>query len=108
MIEVTPSANTHLSTIVTSQPDCKGVLLSVRGGGCAGFSYEWSLIEPSTDKEECETVELEKGTLYIDPLAVMYVLGSIVDYSKDVFGSVLKIDNPNVQSQCGCGESFSL
>ena len=66
------------------------------------------MIEPSTDKEECETVELEKGTLYIDPLAVMYILGSIVDYSKDVFGSVLKIDNPNVQSQCGCGESFSL
>ncbi len=108
MIEVTPSANNHLSTIVTSQTDCEGVLLSVKGGGCAGFSYEWSLIEPSINKEEYETVQLEKGTLYIDPLAVMYVLGSVVDYSKDVFGSILKINNPNVQSQCGCGESFSL
>ena len=108
MIEITPKANEHLSGIVGSSKDCEGVLLSVKGGGCAGFSYEWSLIEQSTSKEECETIKLEQGTLYIDPLAGMYVLGSVVDYSKDVFGAILKIENPNVQSQCGCGESFSV
>ncbi len=108
MIEITQKANEHLSGIVGSSKDCEGVLLSVKGGGCAGFSYEWSLIEQSTSKEECETIKLEQGTLYIDPLAVMYVLGSVVDYSKDVFGAILKIENPNVQSQCGCGESFSV
>ena len=78
MIEVTPTANDHLSDIVSSS------------------------------KEEYEAIALTKGTLYIDPLAVMYVLGSVVDYSKDVFGAILKVENPNVQSQCGCGESFSV
>jgi iron-sulfur cluster assembly protein len=108
MIEITPEANEHLSSIVSSSKDCEGVLLSVKGGGCAGFSYEWSLLEESTNKESFETVKLEQGTLYIDPLAVMYILGSVINYSKDVFGSILKLENPNVQSQCGCGESFSV
>jgi iron-sulfur cluster assembly accessory protein len=108
MIEVTPTANDHLSDIVSSSKDCEGVLLSVKGGGCAGFSYEWSLLEGSSNKEEYEAIALKKGTLFIDPLAVMYVLGSVVDYSKDVFGAILKVENPNVQSQCGCGESFSV
>lgn len=108
MIEITPNANEHLSSIVSSSKDCEGVLLSVRGGGCAGFSYEWSLLEDSNNKEEYEKISLTTGTLFIDPLAVMYVLGSVVDYSKDVFGAILKIENPNAQSKCGCGESFSV
>jgi len=107
MIEITPNANEHLSSIVSSSKDCEGVLLSVRGGGCAGFSYEWSLLEDA-NKEEYEKISLTTGTLFIDPLAVMYVLGSVVDYSKDVFGAILKIENPNAQSKCGCGESFSV
>jgi|TARA_R100001163_G_C5053970_1_gene190512 iron-sulfur cluster assembly accessory protein len=108
MIEITPNANEHLSSIVSSSKDCEGVLLSVRGGGCAGFSYEWSLLEDANNKEEYEKISLTTGTLFIDPLAVMYVLGSVVDYSKDVFGAILKIENPNAQSKCGCGESFSV
>jgi iron-sulfur cluster assembly accessory protein len=108
MIEITPNANEHLSSIVSSSKDCEGVLLSVRGGGCAGFSYEWSLLEDSNNKEEYEKISLTTGTLFIDPLAVMYVLGSVVDYSKDIFGAILKIENPNAQSKCGCGESFSV
>jgi len=108
MIEITPNAHEHLSSIVSSSKDCEGVLLSVRGGGCAGFSYEWSLLEESNNKEEYEKISLTTGTLFIDPLAVMYVLGAVVDYSKDVFGAILKIENPNAQSKCGCGESFSV
>tara|TARA_R100000322_G_scaffold148827_1_gene105600 strand:+ start:12 stop:338 length:327 start_codon:yes stop_codon:yes gene_type:complete len=108
MIEITPNANEHLSSIVSSSKDCEGVLLSVRGGGCAGFSYEWSLLEDANNKEEYEKISLTTGTLFIDPLAVMYVLGSVVDYSKDIFGAILKIENPNAQSKCGCGESFSV
>jgi iron-sulfur cluster insertion protein len=108
MIEITPNANEHLSSIVSSSKDCEGVLLSVRGGGCAGFSYEWSLLEDANNKEEYEKISLTTGTLFIDPLAVMYVLGAVVDYSKDVFGAILKIENPNAQSKCGCGESFSV
>ncbi len=108
MIEITPNANEHLSSIVSSSKDCEGVLLSVRGGGCAGFSYEWSLLEDANNKEEYEKISLTTGTLFIDPLAVMYVLGAVVDYYKDVFGAILKIENLNAKSKCGCGDSFSV
>jgi iron-sulfur cluster assembly protein len=55
-----------------------------------------------------EAIPLSKGTLYIDPLAVMYVIGTVLEYKEDLFGTILKLDNPNVTSACGCGESFSF
>ena len=103
MIDVTPEADKHLSSIINKEK-AHGVLLSVKGGGCAGFSYDWSIVhEPAG-----EAVPLSNGTLYIDPIAVMYVLNTVLDYKKDVFGTILKLDNPNVVSSCGCGESFSV
>jgi len=46
--------------------------------------------------------------LYIDPIAVMYVINTVLDYKKDIFGNILNLENPNVVSSCGCGESFSV
>ena len=103
MINVTPEADEHLSSIINKEK-AHGVLWSVKGGGCAGFSYDWSIVhEPAG-----EAVPLSNGTLYIDPIAVMYVLNTVLDYKKDVFGTILKLENPNVVSSCGCGESFSV
>ena len=103
MIDVTPEADKHLSSIINKEK-AHGVLLSVKGDGCAGFSYDWSIVhEPAG-----EAVPLSNGTLYIDPIAVMYVLNTVLDYKKDVFGTILKLENPNVVSSCGCGESFSV
>ena len=103
MITITPEADKHLCSIIERE-QADGVLLSVKGGGCAGFTYDWSVVkEPSG-----EAIPLSKGTLYIDPLAVMYVIGTVLQYKKDLFGTILSLDNPNVSSACGCGESFSL
>ena len=103
MINVTPEADEHLSSIINKEK-AHGVLLSVKGGGCAGFSYDWSIVhEPAG-----EAVPLSNGTLYIDPIAVMYVINTVLDYKKDIFGNILNLENPNVVSSCGCGESFSV
>jgi len=103
MITVTPEADAHLCDIIEREK-ADGVLLSVKGGGCAGFSYDWQVVkEPSG-----EAVPLSKGTLYIDPIAVIYVIGTVLQYKQDLFGTTLTLDNPNVASACGCGESFSL
>tara|TARA_R110001599_G_scaffold64833_1_gene182641 strand:- start:562 stop:885 length:324 start_codon:yes stop_codon:yes gene_type:complete len=103
MITITPEADKHLCSIIERE-QADGVLLSVKGGGCAGFTYDWSVVkEPSG-----EAIPLSKGTLYIDPLAVMYVIGTVLQYKKDLFGTILSLDNPNVSSACGCGESFSF
>ena len=59
------------------------------------------------DINQEEIIKLDKGLLYIHPTAIMYVLGTIIDFTKDVAGSYLQINNPNATSQCGCGESFA-
>ena len=103
MIELTKEADQHLCSILEKE-GAHGVLLSVKGGGCAGFSYDWQLV----DEPSCEAFSLSNGTLYIDPMAMLYVAGTILDYNKDVFGATLKLENPNVASACGCGESISF
>ena len=103
MINVTPEADALLCGIIEKEK-ADGILLSVKGGGCAGFSYDWSIV----NKPCGESIPLSKGTLYIDDLATMYVIGTTLNYETDLFGSILKLDNPNVASSCGCGESFSF
>jgi iron-sulfur cluster insertion protein len=93
MVKLTESAKIYLQTV--GNPN---VLLSVKGGGCSGFQYEWGI----TDKEP--TIE----NLYIDPIAEFAIFGCTVDYVTELGGSYLKIINPNATASCGCGESFAV
>jgi len=93
MVTVTDSAREYLKQV--GQPN---VWLSVKGGGCSGFQYEWDV----TDKEP--TV----ANLAIDPIAEMFILGCTIDYVTELGGSYLKVINPNATASCGCGESFAV
>ena len=93
MVTLTEAAKNYLKTV--GKPN---VLLSVKGGGCSGFQYEWGI----TDKNP--TVE----NLYIDPIAEFAIFGCTVDYVEELGGSYLKIINPNATASCGCGESFAV
>ena len=93
MVELTESAQQYLEKV--GQPN---VFLSVKGGGCSGFQYEWDV----TDKEP--TV----GNVHVDPIAEMFVLGCTIDYVTELGGSYLKVINPNATASCGCGESFAV
>ena len=107
VVTITSEANKHLSQTITDNK-VKGVSLSVEGGGCAGFNYKWNLLKTYPDDiQESDVISLEKGFLHIDPIATMYILGTVIDFTKDIAGSYLKIVNPKATSQCGCGESFS-
>ena len=108
IISITESANNHLSNIVKDNK-VEGVALGIKGGGCAGFNYEWELLEKIPDEFNTEDkLDLKEGQLCIRPEAVMYILNSILDYNRDIAGSYLKFKNPNATSQCGCGESFGV
>ena len=93
MITLTENAEKYLQQV--GDPN---VSLTVRGGGCSGFQYEWG----TTDKSP--TV----GNLWLDPIAEMFVIGCTVDYVEELGGSYLKVINPNSTAQCGCGESFAI
>lgn len=93
MITITEEAQEYLKKV--GQPN---VMLSVKGGGCSGFTYIWEM----TDKEPTT------GNLVVDPVAEIFVIGCTVDYVTELGGSYLKVVNPNATASCGCGESFAV
>jgi len=106
VVQLTPEAKNHLIDICTNE-DQNYIHLSVAGGGCAGFSYRWGFANtPEANDEVIEIAENKK--LVIDGLSVMHLIGMEIDYKKDIFGSIIHIDNSNVTSSCGCGESFNV
>ncbi len=74
------------------------VYLSVKGGGCSGFTYVWDVTD------QTPTV----GNLVVDDMAEMFVIGCTIDYVSELGGSYLKVINPNATASCGCGESFAV
>ena len=93
VIQLTESAKEYLRQV--GKPN---VSLSVKGGGCSGFQYEWGVTE------EPPTIE----NLRLDPMAEMFVFGCTIDYVTELGGSYLKVINPNATESCGCGESFAV
>ena len=79
--------------------------LAVDGGGCAGFTYKFELAEQAADDTVAETDGVK---LVVDPVSLDLVRGSAVDFVEDLGGAAFKVTNPNAQSGCGCGSSFSV
>lgn len=92
--------------LMLNEHDKSVVRLSLKGGGCAGFSYEWTLDDEIHNDDEA--IELDTGKFAIDATSIMYLLGSTIDYKKEVFGSYFAINNPKSTSSCGCGESVGF
>ena len=93
MVTLTESAQEYMTKV-----GAPNVYLSVKGGGCSGFTYVWDVTDLAP------TV----GNLHVDPIAEMFVLGCTIDYVQELGGSYLKVVNPNATASCGCGESFAV
>lgn len=83
-----------------------GVRISVAAKGCSGFSYVVEYAETRGKFEDM--VERDGAVVFIDPKAVMYLLGSELDYTESKMESGFVFNNPNEKGRCGCGESFSV
>ena len=83
-----------------------GVRIGVKSGGCAGMSY---IMEYAKEAKKNEEVIEDKGVkVFIDSNAIMYLLGTEMDYKTDKFSSQFVFKNPNETERCGCGESFKV
>ena len=78
----------------------------ISGGGCSGFQYGFSFDEKITEGDTI--VEKEGVKLLIDPMSIQYLTGAEIDYSEGLEGAQFVIRNPNAQTTCGCGSSFSV
>ncbi len=85
-------------------PDLK-LRVFVSGGGCSGFQYGFTFEEEVN--EDDTQVEKDSVILLIDPMSLQYLMGAEIDYQDSLQGSQFVIRNPNAQSTCGCGSSFS-
>ena len=105
-ISLTESAARRVAWIAERQSKPAILRLAVDGGGCAGFTYKFELAdEPDAD----DAVAMLDGVrLIVDPISLDLVKGSAVDFVEDLGGAAFKVTNPNAQSGCGCGSSFSV
>ena len=83
-----------------------GVRVGVASGGCAGMSYVMEYAKKANPNDEI--VEDKGVKVLIDPKAIMYLLGTEMDYKKEEFSSTFVFKNPNETERCGCGESFKI
>jgi len=105
-IILTENAARRVAAIAERQAKPAILRLSVDGGGCAGFTYKFEL---AAGADESDTVAQSGGVkLVVDPVSLDLVRGSAVDYVEDLGGASFKVTNPNAQSGCGCGSSFSV
>tara|TARA_B100000287_G_C20313233_1_gene654716 strand:+ start:269 stop:604 length:336 start_codon:yes stop_codon:yes gene_type:complete len=102
MLDITENAREYWQNLLNKKPGAKYIRLSIKGGGCAGFSYDWEY----TDNDERGT--LVDDLLVVDDIASMAIIGSTVDFVENLGGSHVTIENPNEVSACGCGESIQF
>ena len=105
-ISLTQSAARRVAWIAARQHKPAILRLAVDGGGCAGFTYKFELA-PGAEGDDA-IAETDGVKLVVDPFSLELVKGSAVDFVEDLGGAAFKVTNPNAQSGCGCGSSFSV
>ena len=107
VIKLSDNAANRIKEIMSkAESSAIGVRVGVKSGGCAGMSY---VMEYSKELNPNDEVIEDKGVkVFIDSAAVMYLLGTEMDYKKEDFSSSFVFNNPNESERCGCGESFKV
>ena len=100
-------AQEQISKLLVDNNNAIGLKIGLSTKGCAGLSYTMEYVNVS-DIQGCELVNDYKFPLYIDNKAVMYVIGTEMDFIKEEYGERFVFKNPNQTSECGCGESFHV
>ena len=107
MITITESATAKIKSLLEEEGNPKLSLRTfVQGGGCSGFSYGFTFEEIQNEDDFELTVDTVK--VLVDSMSMQYLQGATIDFKEDLMGSSFTINNPNAQTTCGCGSSFSV
>ncbi len=107
MIEITASAKVKIQDLLDEEnnPNLK-LRTFVQGGGCSGFQYGFTFDNEQNDDDF--EIDVGRWKILIDAMSMQYLSGAEIDYKEDLQGSQFVIKNPNAQTTCGCGSSFSV
>jgi iron-sulfur cluster assembly protein len=104
---LTPAAAERIRALMASKgPDIAGLKIGVKKGGCAGMEYTmtWTSEVGRLD----EVIDVDGARVIVDPSAILYLIGTEMDFKTDKLASQFVFNNPNQKSACGCGESVQL
>ena len=105
-VTLSEAAAKRIAAIVAADAEKQALRVSVEGGGCSGFSYKFDLDgQPAGDDI---VIERDGATVLIDPMSIIYMAGSEIDFVDNLLGQSFQIKNPNAVASCGCGTSFSV
>ncbi|MFL0694084.1 iron-sulfur cluster insertion protein ErpA [Rhizobium rosettiformans] len=105
-VTLSEAAAKRIAAIVAADAEKSALRVSVEGGGCSGFSYKFDLDgQPAGDDI---VIERDGATVLIDPMSIIYMAGSEIDFVDNLLGQSFQIKNPNAVASCGCGTSFSV
>lgn len=106
-IEITDNAAVKIADILAEENNPKIMLRTfVQGGGCSGMQYGFTLDEEQN--EDDFVIEKSGISMLVDAMSMQYLQGATIDYKEDLTGNQFIIKNPNAQTSCGCGSSFSV
>lgn len=105
-LTLSPSAAARVAAIAAKQGKPAILRLSVEGGGCSGFQYQFGLAD-DPDGEDMVT-ETDGVRLVVDPVSLDLVAGCTVDFVESLGGAAFRVENPNATAGCGCGSSFAV
>ena len=105
-VTATSSALKRIAAIIDKDTENTALRISVEGGGCSGFSYQFDLVNQENDDDLI--IEGEGGKILIDEMSLIYMGGSVIDFVDDLMGQSFQVKNPNAVASCGCGTSFSV
>ena len=106
ILTITDRAADRITKIITeANEDVIGVKVGVDKTGCSGYAYK---LDYAKNVDGCDVVETKGVKVFIEPTAIMFLIGSQMDYTTDKLSSRFTFINPNEKTTCGCGESFNV
>ena len=106
IMTITPAAAARVAEILARSPNVVGIRLGVKNGGCAGMEYTVDLASEARPGED--RIDTPGGAVFVSPAAVLFLLGTELDYEITKLRTGFTFKNPNQKSACGCGESVEL
>lgn len=105
-ITMTETAAEHVNRQLSQRGSGQGIRLGVKTSGCSGMAYTLEFVDaPDADDNVFENFNAK---VFVDPKSLAYLEGTELDFVKEVLNEGFQFNNPNVQNECGCGESFHV
>lgn len=106
-VVLTERAAKRINRIVAKEAPGTVLRVSVAGGGCSGFQYEYNLVQEEPAADDI-VLTRDGATVLIDSMSLEFMAGSEIDFVDDLIGQSFQIRNPNAVASCGCGTSFAV